>query len=124
MSGTLRVKPYAACTPREWWVQEIFGDRKCDSCGDAPVAVVAHVALPASHLRAVDPRGMLLGKYGPPINFRKSLATEAYHYYEERAACARCQRAMEEHLARCYRDSAYVSFDRPPADKLIILVSG
>ena len=123
MSGTLTERKYRECTPREWWIQECFGKQRCDSCGDRPIAMRAHVALPASHLRAVDPVGMATGRYGDAILFKKGLASEPYHYYEERAACAKCQKAMEVHLAHAYKDSAYVSFDVPPPEKLIVLAT-
>lgn len=127
--GTCTEKKYKEVTGREWWIQEIFGKRACDACGDRPIALLAHVSLPESRLTLMDPVGVLVGKYGDPVAYKPMLASERYFMVGQHAACGRCQRAMERMLAQRsgsqgdYGSSAHVTFDRPPTDRLILLAS-
>ncbi len=127
--GTCTERRYKELTAREWWVQEIFGTRGCDSCGARPIDILAHVTLPETRVGLMDPIGLALGKYGDPVAFKPKLATERYYAVGMLAACRDCKKAMEQVLAHRtssrgdFGSSAYVTFDRPPTDRLVVLAS-
>jgi hypothetical protein len=108
-------------------VQEIFGNRACDSCGGRPVDVVAHVTLPYTRIMLTDPVGLQMGRYGDPVNYKRKLTTEPYFAVAQHAACRDCKRAMEQMLAHRtssrgdYGSSAHIQWDRPPEDKIIVM---
>lgn len=127
--GTCVDRRYKDLTPSEWWIQEIFGGRQCDACGAKPIALLAHVSLPESRIKAEDALGFALGKYGDPVNYKRGLSAEKHYSIGEHAACRDCAKSMELMLAQRtraggdYGSGAHVQFDRPPTDKLIVLAS-
>jgi hypothetical protein len=127
--GTCETKLYKQLTPREWWIQEIFGSRTCDACGAKPVEVVAHVTLPQTRISLSDPVGLMLGKYGDRVAYRRTLTVEPHYAVGQHAACRGCKKAMEQMLAvrtsthGDYGSSAHIQWDRAPEDRLILLAS-
>jgi hypothetical protein len=127
--GTCTERRYKELTAREWWVQEIFGKRPCDSCSARPINVLAHITLPETRVGLMDPIGLAIGTSGDPVAFKPALATERYYSVGTLAACRACEKAMEQVLAHRTSSrgdlgsSAYVSFDRPPTDRLVVLAS-
>lgn len=104
----------------EFFIQEIWGDKRCSFCNASPVVIEGRASLPESKVNLTDPIGVLAGKYGSPLRFKEKLTTELYYTVEVKFACHACKKGMEQGFAHKYGDSAYVIFDRGATDKLIV----
>lgn len=105
---------------REFFIQETFGQERCEACGDMPICVRATIYLPESEVRERDPDGFWLGRYGAPWRIPKALSSERYFTFTHHRACALCAKEMERMIHARYPSYAVAEFVRAPRDRLIL----
>lgn len=105
---------------REFFIQETFGQERCEACNALPVCTSATIYLPESEVKKRDPDGFWLGRYGSAIRIPKTMSSERYYTFTSHRACAACEKEMERMIHTQYPSYGFVEFTRAPRDRLIL----
>lgn len=123
MGASLTFQPSKSLSDRDWFIQQTWGLKRCDACGNCPVNVQAAIYMPQSAVMRLDFEGLFVGKYGEGIRMKRRVSAERFFFIGNRYACADCEKSLAQLLAHTLDSSAYVDFIRPPPARRIFKIA-